>query len=251
MRIVHYGDSQIEEDRISMILRRRLQDRFGGGGIGLLPMVQTIPTYTAKQSIEQDGRELPYTFVRRYLSYGPSSMRLKGSNAYGPMAQVAQVVEPVDVQIELLRDRVPTYDYDRIRVLCSDSVTVHLVPDSLEHSRRVTGAPLNDSTPSAEPMRQEMIVLATPQRSTTLQMGGKGYVYGISLETATGVQVDNIPMRGAAGTNFTVLPARTSPQCPAIILPLISAIRIQHWLSCSSEAMLCLPYVRVRRWRNM
>jgi lysophospholipase L1-like esterase len=84
-------------------------------------------------------------------------------------------------------------------------VTVHLVPDSLEHSRRVTGAPLNDSTPSAEPMRQEMIVLATPQRSTTLQMGGKGYVYGISLETATGVQVDNIPMRGAAGTNFTAM----------------------------------------------
>ena len=73
VRIVHYGDSQIEEDRISMILRRRLQDRFGGGGIGLLPMVQTIPTYTAKQSIEQDGRELPYTFIRRYLSYGPSS----------------------------------------------------------------------------------------------------------------------------------------------------------------------------------
>ncbi len=205
VRIVHYGDSQIEEDRISMILRHRLQDRFGGGGIGLLPMVQTIPTYTAKQSIEQNGRELPYTFVRRYLSYGPSSMRLKGSNAYGPMAQVAQVVEPVDVQIELLRDRVPTYDYDRIRVLCSDSVTVRLVPDSLEHSRRVTGAPLNDSTPSAEPMRQEMIVLATPQRSTTLQMGGKGYVYGISLETATGVQVDNIPMRGAAGTNFTAM----------------------------------------------
>ena len=55
VRIVHIGDSQIEEDRISMIIRRRLQDKFGGGGIGLVPMVQTIPTYTAAKSIEQNG----------------------------------------------------------------------------------------------------------------------------------------------------------------------------------------------------
>ncbi len=174
VRIVHFGDSQIEEDRISMIIRRRLQDRFGGGGIGLVPMVQTIPTYTAKQTLEQDGHEVPNTTVRRYLSYGPSSMRLKDDNRYGPMAQVAYITEPIDVNIELLRDRVPTYDYSRIRVLCSDSVLVTF-------------------TDSAA------------MRSSTIHFEGEGYVYGISLETPTGVQVDNIPMRGAAGTNFTMM----------------------------------------------
>lgn len=174
VRIVHFGDSQIEEDRITMIIRRRLQDRFGGGGIGLVPMVQTIPTYTAKQTLEQDGHEVPNTTVRRYLSYGPSSMRLKDDNRYGPMAQVAYITEPIDVNIELLRDRVPTYDYSRIRVLCSDSVLVTF-------------------TDSAA------------MRSSTLHFEGIGYVYGISLETPTGVQVDNIPMRGAAGTNFTMM----------------------------------------------
>ena len=178
VRVVHYGDSQIEEDRISMIIRRRLQDRFGGGGIGLVPMVQTIPTYTAKQTLEQDGHEVPYTTIRRYLAYGPSSMRLKDDNRYGPMAQVAYVDQPVDVTVELLRDRVPTYDYDRIRVLCTDSVQFTFVTDSATH------------------------------RSATIHFEGVGYVYGISLETATGVQVDNIPMRGAAGTNFTMMNKR-------------------------------------------
>ena len=173
VRVVHFGDSQIEEDRITMIIRRRLQDRFGGGGIGLVPMVQTIPTYTAKQTLSQDGHEIPNSTVRRYLSYGPSSMRLKDDNRYGPMAQVAYISEPVDVTIELLRDRVPTYDYSRIRVLCSDSVLFTIVTDS------------------------------ATKRSATLHFEGDGYVYGISLETPTGVQVDNIPMRGAAGTNFT------------------------------------------------
>ena len=203
VRIVHFGDSQIEEDRISMILRHRLQDRFGGGGVGLLPMVQTIPTYTAKQSLEQDGHEVPNTSVRRYLAYGPSSMRMKGSEAYGPMAQVAYVTEPVDVQVELLRDRVPTYDDSLIRVLYADSITVRVVPDSLELSRRVIEAASGDSLHPAEPISQLLITLAGPRRSSTLSIDGNGYVYGVSLETPAGVQVDNIPMRGAAGTNFT------------------------------------------------
>lgn len=189
VRIVHFGDSQIEEDRITMILRRRLQDRFGGGGIGLQPMVQTIPTYTAKQTLEQNGHEIPYTSVRRYLAYGPSAMRMKDDNRYGPMAQVAYVDRPVDVRFELLRDRVPTYDFSMVRVLCSDSVTVMIEPDSLLR-------------------HQSIIALDEPRRNILLHFGGIGYVYGISLETPTGIQVDNIPMRGAAGTNFTFISRR-------------------------------------------
>lgn len=206
VRVVHFGDSQIEEDRISMILRRRLQDRFGGGGIGLVPMVQTIPTYTAQQGLEQNGSALPYTYVKRYLSYGPSSMRMKNSNNYGLMAQVAYVEQPVDVSVELLRDRVPTYDYTRIRVLYSDSVLVTLIPDSLEQRRLFVEAPDSDTLTSSAPMLQQVIVLSEPRRSSLLHFEGKGYIYGLSLETETGVQVDNIPMRGAAGTNFTIVP---------------------------------------------
>lgn len=200
VRIVHLGDSQIEEDRISMIIRRRLQDKFGGGGIGLVPMVQTIPTYTAAQSIEKNGNPLPYTYVKRHLAYGPSSMRMKNSDYYGPMAQAAVVSEPIDVNIELLRDRVPTYSYDRIRLLYSDSVNVSIIPDSLEVSRQMASYRTDSVT---ETMRQLIITLDTLCRSNIIRLSGNGYVYGLSLETATGVQVDNIPMRGASGNNFT------------------------------------------------
>ena len=34
VRILHYGDSQIEMDRISSVLRQDLQERFGGSGPG-------------------------------------------------------------------------------------------------------------------------------------------------------------------------------------------------------------------------
>ena len=46
VRVVHYGDSQIEEDRITNVLRERWQKQYGGGGVGLLPLHQTIPTRT-------------------------------------------------------------------------------------------------------------------------------------------------------------------------------------------------------------
>ena len=36
VHILHYGDSQIEEDRISSYIRQRLQEQFGGMGAGLL-----------------------------------------------------------------------------------------------------------------------------------------------------------------------------------------------------------------------
>jgi len=205
VRVVHLGDSQIEEDRISMQLRYRLQERFGGGGVGLLPVVQTIPTFTVKQRIEQDGHQLPYTFVKRYLAYGPSAMRRKDNNRYGPMSQVAYISEPIDVTLELHREKVPTYNYDRIRVLCSDSIRVALVPDSLEQQRFVLQEQPADSLGMQPAMRQVVIVLDTLRRNMMLRLSGEGDVYGISLETATGLQVDNIPMRGAAGTNFTTM----------------------------------------------
>ena len=41
IRVLHYGDSQIELDRISSNLRNYFQENFGGGGPGLLPVVKS------------------------------------------------------------------------------------------------------------------------------------------------------------------------------------------------------------------
>jgi biopolymer transport protein ExbD len=38
VRIMHYGDSQIEADRITSYLRNELQKKFGGYGVGLFPI---------------------------------------------------------------------------------------------------------------------------------------------------------------------------------------------------------------------
>ena len=194
VRIVHYGDSQIEEDRISMVLRHSLQAVYGGGGVGLLPLVQTIPTYTCRQRIYRDGVELPRTAVTRHLAYGPASMRLRNSTAYGPMAQVATIDEPLTATFELNSDKIETFPFTAVRVLCDS--TVYWTADT------------------------------TAGRAVSIQFTGSGEVYGVSLETPVGVMVDNIPMRGAAGTVFTSISRR----------------QLEHYYQSTGVALIIMQY---------
>lgn len=46
VRVLHYGDSQIEADRISGTLRENLQRKFGGSGVGLIPITEVTDSRT-------------------------------------------------------------------------------------------------------------------------------------------------------------------------------------------------------------
>ena len=180
VRVVHYGDSQIEEDRITNVLRERWQKQYGGGGVGLLPLHQTIPTRTIRQWLSINGVvQTAQKGPKRYLVYGLRSMRLADSDDYGVMGQVAVMdstlvegsedivmnIEPID------KKRKPHNYFNRVRVLTSSPDSLLVLPDSTTHYQ--------------------------------LHLQGKKNVYGVSLETPTGVIVDNIPMRGCSGNIFT------------------------------------------------
>ena len=195
VRVVHYGDSQIEEDRITNILRERWQKRYGGGGVGLIPLHQTIPTRSISQRLSINGiTQKAQGGPKRYIIYGPRSMRLN-NNDYGVMGQVAVMdstlvagSEDILLTIEPMTKKPKTYNYfSRVRLL-TDSVRISSPlassPDNLLH--------LPDSTTRCE-----------------LRLQGRGKVYGVSLETPTGVIVDNIPMRGCSGNIFTRLDSTT------------------------------------------
>ncbi|MBR5444463.1 MAG: hypothetical protein IKV22_08785 [Paludibacteraceae bacterium] len=198
VRVVHYGDSQTEEDRITNVLREHWQKQYGGGGIGLIPLHQTIPTRTIRQrlsinNVVQTAQGGP----KRYLVYGPRSMRLNNDD-YGVMGQVAIMnstlvagSEDIVINIEPIdHKRKPHNYFNRVRLL-TDSISGYImVQDTILHpttqSYTTVHYTLPDSTTKCE-----------------IHLQGKGKVYGISLETPTGVIVDNIPMRGCSGNIFT------------------------------------------------
>ena len=182
MRVVHYGDSQIEEDRITSTLRTYLQSEYGGLGPGLLPLVQTIPTRTVVQYLLIDGqrvtaREGP----KRYFVYGPKNQQRDSSNHYGIMGQVAvldSLCDSVTMHIEPYGKLTSANYFSQLRVWATRDILV-------DGSRRHQGA-----------LRDTLTRL-------NIDISGIGEVYGVSLESATGVIVDNIPMRGGSGNVFT------------------------------------------------
>ncbi len=197
VRVVHYGDSQIEEDRITMVLREQLQREYGGGGVGLIPLHQTIPTRTVRQILQMNGqRQTTQGGPKRYLVYGPKSMRREDGN-YGIMGQVAMLndslkagSEHLTLSIEPMENR-HTYNYFNQIRLFADGIEgqVNLRRDTIAF-RKSGIASLPDSTTRC-----------------SIDLAGIGEVYGISLETKQGIIVDNIPMRGCLGTMFTQIDA--------------------------------------------
>ena len=197
VRVVHYGDSQIEEDRITNVLRERWQKAYGGGGVGLLPLHQTIPTRSMRQWLSMDGVvQTVQGGPKRYLVYGPRSMRLD-NDEYGVMGQVAVMdsalvagSEDIVMHIEPIDKKRKSHNYfNRVRLL-TDSIEGYVLP--------------HDSTrPSSLLSDQWLTYLPDSTTHCEIHLVGKGNVYGVSLETPTGVIVDNIPMRGCSGNIFT------------------------------------------------
>ncbi len=170
VRIVHYGDSQIEEDRMTQQIRELFQSRYGGSGAGLLPLAQTIPSRTVRQEIYLNGRPVsPKQGPRRYLVYGLKRDQ-RQDGLYGMMGQVAVMADSLVSGSEevtaVCRPQIPSARYDTWRIFADSTITCSLSGD-------------------------------------TVRLSGKGAVYGLSQQTTTGVIVDNIPMRGCLGMVFT------------------------------------------------
>lgn len=194
IRVVHYGDSQIEEDRITNILRERWQKEYGGGGVGLIPLHQTIPTRSIRQWLSMSGvRQQVKGGPMRYMIYGPRSRRQQ-SNDYGVMGHVAVMdnalvsgSEQVVMHIESTGKKQTLHQpFNQIRLLAYN----------VEGEVRC-----NDTTLAIKPYIVTHLLEST--NNCQIHLHGKGKVYGISLETPIGVIVDNVPMRGCSGVIFT------------------------------------------------
>lgn len=183
MRIVHYGDSQIEEDRISGVLRDSLQTRFGGGGPGLLPVLDEYYT----KSISEASSAAP----RRYLAYGPAEMR-GAAGRYGVMAQKSHFDTTATTSFFPVRENHgPSRYFDRLTLLSSGS-------DLYVRCQGIT-----QEVEASADIRHIRFELADSTERVSITHSGSHDVYGIMLDRETGVNLDNIPMRGCSGTIFT------------------------------------------------
>ncbi|MBO7061812.1 MAG: hypothetical protein J6W54_12060 [Fibrobacter sp.] len=217
VHIVHYGDSQLEEDRISSTIREDLQEEFGGAGPGMLPPVLKIQPQT---TVHWSRGAL-----ERYILFGPKDEEATHSR-YGPLAQFANLNGTAVIGIKRRldrKDRTKVYPhaggYATIKVLAGKrgklkvrmdydrtfTTVVGLNPDSTEKiktSVKMVEAepPIVDS--SYTKLNVYTWKLPDTTSSVKITLTGNTEIYAVSADGAYGVAVDNVAMRGSSGTIF-------------------------------------------------
>jgi lysophospholipase L1-like esterase len=208
VRVIHFGDSQIEGDRMSSLFRARMQERFGGTGPGLV----SAKPLTSSMSVVVEYSES----MHRYAQYGGENKGVK-HRRYGAMATFSRFAPMTDdstfsetgelqtgwVSLSVSRAAYATsktyntlkmyYGYNRSDV----NLKIFLDDVLFEDANLATNKGLRvkqwhfDKTPG-----KIMIIMEGADSPD---------IYGLSLEGPGGVTLDNISMRGSSGTSFTAL----------------------------------------------
>jgi lysophospholipase L1-like esterase len=191
VRVLYYGDSQIELDRFSFNLRNFLQQKFGGGGPGMVPFHQTIPNDAVNQTYSGD-----YSCFSLW-----GEVRKNKEGDYGPLAKMFRidgyntisVIAPNRKGMPDKRDR-----YSNISLLINN---LH-GNFKAELSDKINQTNYNLQTDSSGIQLLEF-PLNFATRSFFVTFHGNANIYGMLIDDGFGVAVDNIAMRGASGLHFT------------------------------------------------
>ncbi len=206
-RVMHYGDSQIELDRISAVLRQSLQTLFGGGGVGITPAIQKIPSVSISQ--KTSGA------LTRYIVYGDSTTQRASHERYGVMAQFSALTGKANITFRQTthsqaQERVK--NFSRISLLVgnnSEGFSATLQADTFPARQRI--CPTDTSV--------SLLTWEFPHdiKKGTFQLEGNAEIYALLVDGEHGVAVDNNPLRGCSGTIFTRIDRETMRQSFALL----------------------------------
>jgi lysophospholipase L1-like esterase len=213
VHVIHYGDSQLEEDRISSTIREDLQTEFGGNGPGMLPAVMHIPSQSTSQWNNGD--------LQRYIIFGPKEEHAT-HNRYGPLAQVGELNGSAVIGVKKREGRKDMFPhvggYSTIKVLSSNKGSLKLRLTYEHEVMEQVGTNADGSPKIKTKNKKETAAAPTVEKFTKLNvytwklpdttsniklyLSGRTEIYAISVDGSYGVAVDNVAMRGSSGTVF-------------------------------------------------
>lgn len=192
VRVVHYGDSQIEMDRISQDLREQLQGRFGGIGTGFFPALGNVPSASISRSA--NGGFVQFTM------YGDSTTVRAGHNRYGILAQVVRLDGGGTVTLRSTRNK-----NARERVKTFSTVSLLYGRPSASFSARAVSDTLKAEVTERKADSGTTLLTWTfprPVEKASIRISGSAEIYAVGADGTSGVAVDNVPLRGCSGTIF-------------------------------------------------
>jgi alginate O-acetyltransferase complex protein AlgI len=203
MRIMYYGDSQIEGDRITSYLRQNLRIVHGGTGPGLfLPLMPVMYTKTVWIRSSSNWERYNYLSYKNGEIPHPSLGPFMTLCRYLPNGITTIVPEKAFVKIRPsnMADSASSF-YDVLRVFYGNMEGVVNVVVKAD------GNQVFADTLKKGKGFNELNCRVTGSKEVVIEFEGKVSpdIYGISIESLNGVIVDNIPQRGSAGLEFTMV----------------------------------------------
>ncbi len=206
-RIVHYGDSQLEGDRISAYVRNRLQGMYGGSGPGFIPI---------KQVYEQISAEvIPSENWLRYAAFDPNQEKME-HRKYGLYTSISRF-HPYIAPNDSLTTYEPKLEKATIRINPSKRMYSKLAkytrvglhygdchsPTRIKVYQDGTLIKSDSLQRDGQYHQYQLEFPSTPQNIVIeLESAMSPDFYGITLDGPDGISLDNVAMRGASGTIF-------------------------------------------------
>lgn len=204
-QIIHYGDSQIEGDRITVYVRNRFQALFGGGGPGFIPIkiayhqnsvnIQASPNWLRFASFDRNvNKTVPH---KKYGLYATLS-RFTGYN----------LSDTITTKKASFTIKPSTTAYNRLRKFTKFGLHY----GNCKHKTKITvyqdgNVIKQDSLKTDGHYHNFKIDFAETPKEIKVELEGavSPDFYGVTLDEAKGIRMDNVAMRGEAGRVFTRL----------------------------------------------
>ncbi|MEO6346896.1 MAG: lipase [Aquaticitalea sp.] len=206
-RIIHYGDSQLEGDRISAYLRNRLQGLYGGSGPGFVPIVQVYQQISANVTPSENWSRFAYFDPTQekfaHKKYGIYSSLSRFTPAYEPVDSL--LLESMKTTKATITIGIPSKSYgllkkfNKIGLHYGNTVTPTSIKVYNEGVQIKNEMLINDG-------RYHKFGIELPSTPSNLKIELESKIspdfYGLTLDGESGISLDNVAMRGSSGTVF-------------------------------------------------
>ncbi len=237
LRIAYFGDSIIEGDLITQQLRYNLQSRYGGSGVGFVPITSIVAGFrrTIRHSFARNWETMSFmTPYKADYPLGINGFVYIPRNFYTAQKAIQTVVDSLadstaafnanEGKTEVQKyyvDTNPWVKYQYANVTGGSKQFDHY---RLFYSHALPGSSIKISV-DKQPFRtynlftgEDVKVLdlsaGIPVKEITLEfpVNNPVHTYGVSFDQSSGVYVDNFSIRGYSGMYFERIPKRILEQ---------------------------------------